>query len=416
MSAAQSQLDNKPFPAHHLHLDAVPSSSPVGAEEQLSCLVHHRSSDNFGPDKTQPAPLHHLALTGDCPPSPSLYQLLQAQMQMRVPVQGEPPLTSISTSTSTPTQQDYGYAPAVEAKSESQQHPAPSPLQIDLTSAPSLPAHPSALGGGLDSPPRGMMTMCSSDAESPSSQPQSDPLDANGNPSEAIVSHDFGLASNGPPDGSDLGFKRKEDKNGHTPTWSELKTKAGKDRKRLPMACLACRRKKTKCSGEKPSCKHCIRSKVPCIYKENKRKAAPRTDYMTMLDKRLKRMEERIIKIIPKDEPEKGPPSVPRANVKPVMPGSLGSGKASRKREADVAFGLADDQDSWAKALTKTNVGSPTQATLFNESEERQLLQEGLEALPPKDIQEHLAGVFFDNVYGQAYHVLHQPSYMRKLR
>lgn len=70
------------------------------------------------------------------------------------------------------------------------------------------------------------------------------------------------------------------------PPWSEMKTKAGKDRKRLPLACIACRRKKIRCSGEKPACKHCLRSRIPCVYKVTARKAAPRTDYMAMLDKR----------------------------------------------------------------------------------------------------------------------------------
>lgn len=251
--------------------------------------------------------------------------------------------------------------------------------------------------------------MDGSDLDSPRSQPQSNPL-------EDTLSDEFGLTLNGPRDASDLGFKRKEDKTDSTPAWSELKTKAGKERKRLPLACIACRRKKIRCSGEKPGCKHCVRSKVPCVYKVTARKAAPRTDYMTMLDKRLKRMEERIIKIVPKTEQESVSPSVPRANVKPAIPGTLGSGKGSRKRGADEAFGNGPDLDSWAKAPTTTNLDSPTQSAMFNESEEKQLLQEGLESLPPKEIQEHLAGVFFENVYGQAYHILHQPSYMRKLR
>jgi hypothetical protein len=90
------------------------------------------------------------------------------------------------------------------------------------------------------------------------------------------------------------------------PAWSEMKTKAGKERKRLPLACIAraadflaaacdacqrqtlpllpglglhltpsrkrlplaciaCRRKKIRCSGEKPACKHCTRSRIPYV-------------------------------------------------------------------------------------------------------------------------------------------------------
>ena len=107
-----------------------------------------------------------------------------------------------------------------------------------------------------------------------------------------------------------------QDNPDHTPAWTDMKTKAGKDRKRLPLACIACRRKKIRCSGENPGCKHCLKSRIPCVYKVTTRKAAPRTDYMAMLDKRLKRMEERVIKIIPKNEVERIP-AVTRAIVKP---------------------------------------------------------------------------------------------------
>lgn len=240
---------------------------------------------------------------------------------------------------------------------------------------------------------------------------------AHGHGLEEPMSDEFGLSRNGPDDGTDLGGRPKEDKADTAPAWSELKTKAGKERKRLPLACIACRRKKIRCSGEKPACKHCLRSRIPCVYKVTARKAAPRTDYMAMLDKRLKRMEERIIKIVPKSEQEGIASSVPRAVVKPAIPGTLAAGKGNgKKRGADEAFG--PDLEHWARAPPKTKLDGPVKpgTLLAQESEESKLLQEGVEALPPRDVQEHLADVFFENIYGQAYHILHKPSYMRKLR
>lgn len=228
---------------------------------------------------------------------------------------------------------------------------------------------------------------------------------------------DFGLTGQN-DDGTDLGGKGKQDKADSAPAWSDLKTKAGKERKRLPLACIACRRKKIRCSGEKPACKHCLRSRIPCVYKVTTRKAAPRTDYMAMLDKRLKRMEERILKVVPKkdqDSPMAAP--VTRAVLKPIVPGSSAANKASsKKRGPDEAFG--PDLDSWANAPSKTKPdGTEKPASLqIQEAEENKLFSAGADALPPKDIQEHLAEVFFENVYGQAYHLLHKPSYMRKLK
>ncbi|KAH8815720.1 fungal-specific transcription factor [Xylogone sp. PMI_703] len=226
---------------------------------------------------------------------------------------------------------------------------------------------------------------------------------------------DFSVNSGRAAEGGDAGNKTKDGKSAAPPPWSELKTKAGKERKRLPLACIACRRKKIRCSGEKPACKHCLRSRIPCVYKVTTRKAAPRTDYMAMLDKRLKRMEERIIKIVPKEEQDTTV-SVTRAVVKPPLPGTTPTRPTAKKRGAEEAFG--QDLDNWSKSTSATNAENGVKPTslLIQEAEEGKLLLEGAEALPSKEIQEHLAEVFFENVYGQTYHLLHKPSFMRKLR
>ncbi|KAK8171811.1 fungal-specific transcription factor domain-containing protein, partial [Phyllosticta citrichinensis] len=190
-----------------------------------------------------------------------------------------------------------------------------------------------------------------------------------------------------------------------------MKTKAGKERKRLPLACIACRRKKIRCSGEKPACKHCLRSRIPCVYKVTTRKAAPRTDYMAMLDKRLKRMEDRIIKLVPK-ESMGTVAAVGRAVVKPPLPGAPQKGSNAKKRPAEEAFG--QELEDWSKK--GSNVGEkPPGLPPKTESEEGSLLIEGADTLPPKEIQEHLAEVYFDYVYGQSYPLLHKPSFMRRL-
>ncbi|KAK0113138.1 hypothetical protein ONS95_014838 [Cadophora gregata] len=234
---------------------------------------------------------------------------------------------------------------------------------------------------------------------------------------DGTFNEEFGLGS-AAMDGSDLGSRSKEDKNDPNPPWSELKTKAGKERKRLPLACIACRRKKIRCSGEKPACKHCLRSRIPCVYKVTTRKAAPRTDYMAMLDKRLKRMEDRIIKIIPKEEQDGTAAAVTRAVVKPGIPGATpAKNPNSKKRLADEAF--AQELDHWSKSVPNSNtdgVGSKPMPLMIQEAEENRLLTEGAEALPSKELQEHLSEIFFENVNGQTYHLLHKPSFMRKLR
>ncbi|KAG9774203.1 putative transcriptional regulatory protein [Exophiala dermatitidis] len=216
----------------------------------------------------------------------------------------------------------------------------------------------------------------------------------------------------------DAGKKSSAEEEKPAPAWSELKTKAGKERKRLPLACIACRRKKIRCSGEKPACKHCLRARIPCVYKVTTRKAAPRTDYMAMLDKRLKRMEDRVIRVIPKDElPDLS--TTGRASVRPPLPGQPPKKQKDKeqpkKRSADEAF---------AQELNDWRTGRDNKSTLFDPAVdlrkqregENKLFIEGSESLPPQHIQEHLAEVFFDCVYGQSYLLLHKPSFMRKLK
>ncbi|KAF2757967.1 hypothetical protein EJ05DRAFT_492987 [Pseudovirgaria hyperparasitica] len=225
------------------------------------------------------------------------------------------------------------------------------------------------------------------------------------------ISDDSGLHA----EGGDLDFldqlsTRKDATGDDAPAWSEMKTKAGKERKRLPLACIACRRKKIRCSGEKPACKHCLRSRIPCVYKVTTRKAAPRTDYMAMLDKRLKRMEDRVIKLVPKENQATVAASG-RSVVRPPIPTAPAKPAASKKRQAEEAFG--NELDEWSKSRP-TNPADLT-GVKGQDADENLLLTDGAESLPSKELQEHLAEVYFDHVYGQSYPLLHKPSFMCRL-
>ncbi|CAL5867393.1 uncharacterized protein PFLUO_LOCUS1612 [Penicillium psychrofluorescens] len=231
-----------------------------------------------------------------------------------------------------------------------------------------------------------------------STQPAGDPIAA----SENLDHQRDEDASGGDPSN----FENRDDK----PAWTEMKTKAGKERKRLPLACIACRRKKIRCSGEKPACQHCTRSRIPCVYKVTTRKAAPRTDYMAMLDKRLKRMEERVIKTIPKDE-ARDMASIGRSVVKPSMVAQ--TSKAQKKRSADEAF--TAEMEEWTRGDRPPHEAFPMNREPKS-SDGSGLLTEGAEFLPSLEIQEHLAEAFFDCVYGQSYLLLHKPSFMRRLK
>jgi Fungal Zn(2)-Cys(6) binuclear cluster domain len=245
--------------------------------------------------------------------------------------------------------------------------------------------------------------------------PESHGLDLGPDAEAAWHSIEGGTPYAGGNDTNSVGHKDGINDKEDTPPWSDLKTKAGKERKRLPLACIACRRKKIRCSGEKPACKHCMRSRIPCVYRATTRKAVPRTDYMAMLEKRVKRMEERIIKMVP-EENRASTVASGRAVIRPSTQAAVPNKDAAiKKRSAEDAF--TSELDEWTSHPRQV---PPTTGILPGLKQpngyENDSLREGAESLPPKDIQEHLAEVYFDTVYGQAYHLLHKPSFMRRLR
>ncbi|KAI9891126.1 MAG: hypothetical protein M1814_003325 [Vezdaea aestivalis] len=201
--------------------------------------------------------------------------------------------------------------------------------------------------------------------------------------------------------------KRKANFDKKQPAWTDTKTKAGKDRKRLPLACIGCRKKKVRCSGETPSCAHCNRSRIPCVYRATPRKASPRFDYMAMLDKRIRRMEERLNKTMPKFS--RGKRQVLRGLLKPgqrTVPTMTSTIESSQ--QALRAF----DKDSFKHKhpFAKSQSIGDTDEDDYRPS----IMVEGRESLPSRDIQECLVDTFFDYVYGQAYLIIHRPTFLRK--
>ena len=54
--------------------------------------------------------------------------------------------------------------------------------------------------------------------------------------------------------------------------WSGTNTKAGKDRRRVPQACIACRQRKIRCPGEEPACSRCVKADRSCDYSDKRKR------------------------------------------------------------------------------------------------------------------------------------------------
>ena len=376
---------------------SVPSWSTIEAQEYAaaeSMLQHSRSARSSSSQ----------TLNGFAIPEVQNYGLeathAQSQMTSSVPGQSYPPPFRPPFHSTNAQEQNHNFNRSFEGK-------MPSPHEIHGQFDQQRPDSFSELSQGRDSNTSDRRHRAKSDATGRNGQSHRNSSLDGSEPTSPVSTRDYPKRqSDGPASwthrssNENVGQHEVKEEKDKKPPWSELKTKAGKERKRLPLACIACRRKKIRCSGEKPACKHCLRSRIPCVYRVTTRKAAPRTDYMAMLDKRLKRMEDRVIKIIPKEESE----AVPRAIIKPTT-AQTNSGK---KRSVEEAFG--PQLDEWADS-------KPTcQPPKSQDNHESKVNTEGAEHLPPAELQDHLSEVFFDNLYGQSYHLLHKPSYMRRLR
>ena len=49
------------------------------------------------------------------------------------------------------------------------------------------------------------------------------------------------------------------------------------DKHRISHACEPCRNRKTKCSGERPACRHCEDFRIKCVYADGKRDKAKKS-------------------------------------------------------------------------------------------------------------------------------------------
>lgn len=189
-------------------------------------------------------------------------------------------------------------------------------------------------------------------------------------------------------------------KNSHipaqTPFWANTTTRAGKKRKRLPLACLVCRRQKIRCSGEQPKCGYCSQRKQTCVYVSQRccQRLELRPRCFAVQRNYLEGVLSRFDRLLISSERD-------QAVSKPAP--SRAIPERAEKEEVEIP---------WPKPLSRSSAsltngsGTDCQSSLYDrllsESQEAQgLLCEGVEDLPPPDVQRHLADVFFERVAGQ---------------
>lgn len=87
--------------------------------------------------------------------------------------------------------------------------------------------------------------------------------------------------------------KSKKDSKAPKKSQTDKEKKPEKEKKRLIVACIGCRKKKIKCSSDRPACSNCLRLNIPCEYPVIRNRGS-RFGYMEMLNRRMQHLEKYI--------------------------------------------------------------------------------------------------------------------------
>ncbi|KAJ6787267.1 hypothetical protein PWT90_05860 [Aphanocladium album] len=178
------------------------------------------------------------------------------------------------------------------------------------------------------------------------------------------------------------------------PSWTKLKTKAGKQRRRLPLACTSCRNKKVRCSGEQPSCKNCAQVGRQCTYNTTSRRGIFRHSL-------------RSIQTLQSEQDLQASDGVdlePNFHFSESLP--CPSSQQTGPAVDDKTKTQAESCETAPNSGNLLDLRNTLHATAGDDGPE----------LPAKDLQAHLFDVFFEHVHGEPFYLLHRPSCMAQLR
>lgn len=226
------------------------------------------------------------------------------------------------------------------------------------------------------------------------------------------------------------GSKHKKDGNRPTPSTSKTtattssnsttkkstpisKSSDQKDKKKLVVACIACRKKKIKCSSDRPACSNCLRLNILCEYPVVRNRGS-RFGYMGMLNRRLNHLEKYINC---STNPQYHPQFV-KIHQKPRKNDSESS---SDSKESSSSHNPLNSKDSASSTISKniteqiTKLASDTpQITPPVTNSRDSSITDGIE-LPPLEVIVHLADLYFRHVHGQTYSFLHKPTFIPRI-
>lgn len=221
---------------------------------------------------------------------------------------------------------------------------------------------------------------------------------------------------------------------------SSNRSAAATPKKKLVVACIGCRKKKIKCSSDRPACTNCLRLNIPCEYPVIRNRGS-RFGYMEMLNRRMQHLE----KYINCSTNPNYKPQFVAIHQKPERPaqllytscgstrGTVNSGYTNIKSNANLLTDLmkptSTETDSLITQLGPTihkELTPPPSANFLDSDFNSSGVASGATAsasqfartgqLPPLEIIIHLAELYFRSIHGQTYNFLHKPTFIPRIK
>lgn len=178
----------------------------------------------------------------------------------------------------------------------------------------------------------------------------------------------------------------------------ETDSSANSSKKKLVVACSGCRKKKIKCSADRPACSNCLRQNIPCEYPPIRNRGS-RFGYQEMMKKRLKSLEKYVDFSVPPKSESSDYHS--QSDIASQIPGAGGQMKG-----ASLSDMLNQIDPSTGGSNSDSTGDSKTPGTASSSSL----------PLPPPDIVLHLVELYFSHVHNQTYSFLHKPTFIPKIK
>lgn len=183
-----------------------------------------------------------------------------------------------------------------------------------------------------------------------------------------------------------------------------------KAKKKLIVACIGCRKKKIKCSSNRPACTNCLRLNIPCEYPVIRNRGS-RFGYIEMLNRRMQHLQ----KYIQAEKKESYKIITKNANIK------FDSGPEAKRGNVNSGFMNIKSIENAQSLITqlgpsiliKELTPPPGDSTEPAANSTNPL---GSGELPNMNVTLHLIELYFRNIHGQTYNFLHKPTFIPKVK